>query len=52
MRDRNANGLELRWVEVRDERGTHMEARWAQAAAAPVAATPAPAAVAPAPHAA
>ena len=50
MRDHNANGLELHWVEVRDERGTHMEARWSQAPATPVA-TPA-AAVAHTPHAA
>lgn len=39
MHERNPHGLELHWVEVRDEHGTHLEARWSQAAvAAPVAA--------------
>lgn len=37
MRDHKPHGLELRWVEVRDDRGSHMEARWSEAsAAAPV----------------
>lgn len=35
MLDQNPNGLELHWVEVRDEHGAHMEAHWVCADAGP-----------------
>lgn len=52
MRDAKSNGLQMSWVQVRDESGrTHLEARWSAPVAEPAVAPVVPV-TAPAPHAA